>query len=75
MRIEVGDRVRVDIPDTTDMDYHLHGNHGDVIEIIQDDGGSVTGRDRDSNLYRIQMDKTGEIIDLRGVDLRPPLDE
>jgi ribosomal protein L21E len=71
---EEGELVRVDIPDETDPDHNqFHGEHGTVVEIIQDDVGAVTGDDRDSVLYRVELDG-GETIDLRWRDLRPPIE-
>jgi hypothetical protein len=35
-QFEVGDRVRVDIPDETDPDYsRLHGRHGEIVAILR----------------------------------------
>ena len=66
-----GDRVRVDIPDETDPDHELyHGRHGEVVELSDDDANEVTGDDRDSLIYRIQLDD-GERVDFRWRDLRP----
>lgn len=71
----VGDRVRIDIPDETDPDHEVyHGSHGQVIEILSDAGHSVTGDERDSLLYRIDLD-SGETVDFRWRDLRPPVEE
>ncbi|WP_407066975.1 hypothetical protein [Haloarcula brevis] len=70
-RFEVGDRIRVDIPDSTDPDFdELHGKRGEVAEIIEDNAGSVTGDERDSVLYRVSLD-SGKVIDVRWRDLRP----
>lgn len=70
-RFSEGDRVRVDIPDETDPDYELyHGRHGEVIELLDDDASEFTGDDRDSVIYRIQLDN-GESVDFRWRDLRP----
>jgi hypothetical protein len=34
--IEVGDRVRIDIPDETDPDYNrLHGRRGEIVVILR----------------------------------------
>ena len=71
-RFRKGDRIRVDIPDETDLDYHHHGKHGTVIETISDDAGEETGDSQDSRLYRVELE-SGEVIDFRGWDLRPPL--
>lgn len=68
-----GERVRIDIPDETDPDFRYHGDHGEVIDMLSDDAGSETGDERDSIIYRVQLN-SGEIVDLRWRDLRPPLD-
>jgi ribosomal protein L21E len=34
---EPGDRVRVDITDTTDPDFDWHGEHGTVVDVLEDD--------------------------------------
>jgi ribosomal protein L21E len=66
-----GDRVRVDIPDTTDPDFdRYHGAYGTVIKILDDDADRETGDERDSHLYRIEVDN-GSITDMRWRDLRP----
>ena len=70
-----GDLVRVDIPDETDPDYEAyHGCHGRVVAVLTDDAGEVTGKSRDSCLYRVAL-KSGKKADFRRRDLRPPLDE
>ena len=33
-RFTEGDRVRIDIPDETDVDYRYHGDHGIIIEAL-----------------------------------------
>ena len=71
-QFEDGDRVRIDIPDETDPDYdRFHGRHGEIIAILEDDAGAVTGDDRDAVLYRVQLDD-GTKTDVRWRDLRPP---
>lgn len=72
MDVDVGDRVRIDIPDETDPDHHYHGEHGTVKEIIHDDAALVTGDTDDSQLIRIDLDQAGT-IDLRHRDIRPPI--
>ena len=68
---EVGERVRVDIPDKTDPDFkQYHRRCGMVIEIIPDDVSKMTGDDRDSVLYRVKFDD-GSVQDFRWRDLRP----
>lgn len=71
--VEPGDRVRIDIPDKDDPEYQHHGEHGEVVEVTQDDAGSSTGDKRDSYLYRVQLD-SGKQIDFRWRDIRPPID-
>jgi len=70
---KAGDRVRVDIPDKGDPDYRYHGEHGEVTEVLRDAAGASTGDERDSFLYRVQLD-SGAQLDLRWRDLRPPLE-
>jgi len=69
-----GDRVRVDIPDETDPDHdRYHGVEGTVTETLTDDAGAVVGDQRESILYRVELD-TGDTADFRWRDLRPPLE-
>jgi len=70
-RYSNGDEVRIDIPDETDPDFkRYHGKHGQVINILGDDAGRETGDERDSILYRVELD-SGERMDFRWRDLRP----
>ncbi|WP_120243321.1 hypothetical protein [Halopiger aswanensis] len=69
-RFSVGDRVRVDIPDTTDPDFEYHREHGVVTAIKEDAAGYATGDERDSVLYRVELE-SGEEMDFRWRDLRP----
>jgi len=70
-RFEEGDRIRIDIPDTTDPDFdRYHGRYGTVIDVIGDDAGIETGDERDSRLFRVEVDD-GSVVDLRWRDLRP----
>ena len=48
MYLSEGDRVRIDIPDEDDPDFQWHGEHGVIIDIIEDDAGLATGDARDS---------------------------
>ena len=70
MRFSQGDSVRVDIPDKDDPDYPLHRSEGEVVEIIEDDAGSSTGDERDSVIYRVELEN-GEKQGFRWRDLRP----
>lgn len=48
----VGGRVRIDIPDETDLDdEQYHGEHGQITNILEDATGSLTGEKRDSIIY------------------------
>lgn len=71
-RFEVGDQVRVDIPDKSDPDHErLHRKRGTLVDILEDDAGKVTGDQRDSRLYKIELEN-GESVHLRWRNLRPP---
>ena len=70
-RFDVGDQVRIDIPDKTDPDYNrYHREIGTVVEVLLDHAGEVTGDERDSRSYRIELEN-GETMDFRWRDLRP----
>ena len=69
---EPGDRVRVDITDETDPDFEYHGTHGDVVDLLEDDAGRLTGRDHDNRLYRVYLPHYDQTFDFREQDLRPP---
>lgn len=66
--------MRIDIPDETDPDYRLHGEHGKVVELLNDDAGELTGDSRDSQLYRVELE-SGQMVDLRWRSLRPPIED
>lgn len=66
-----GDRVRIDIPDTTDPDFEMyHGRKGEVVETLTDAAGHETGDERDSVIYRVKFDNEYS-ADFRWRDLRP----
>lgn len=70
-RFEVGDRVRIDIPDTSDPDFgRYHRRVGEIIDIVEDSAGKQTGDKRDSYLFRVEFDG-GERAEFRWRDLRP----
>lgn len=74
-RFEVGDRVRVDIPDRGDPDFdRYHGRTGVVIEVIEDEAGQATGDERDSYLFGVEFEN-GDSDHFRWRDLRPALEE
>ena len=65
------DRVRIDIPDTTDPDFErYHGQQGHIVDVLHDDAGVETEDRRDGTLYRVRLED-GEIADFRWRDLRP----
>ncbi|ACV10296.1 hypothetical protein Huta_0107 [Halorhabdus utahensis DSM 12940] len=71
-RFTEGDRVRVDIPDETDPDHDIyHGEEGVVLSVLEDDASQATGDERDSLIYRLELD-SGDVVDFRWRDLRPP---
>ncbi len=37
--LELGDRVRVDITNEADPDFQWHGEHGTVVDVLEDDAG------------------------------------
>jgi len=70
-RFEVGDEVRVDIPNQSDPDYERHHNRvGEVVRILEDDAGEHTGDDRDSHLFAVEFED-GTVDHFRWHDLRP----
>lgn len=70
---EEGSRVRIDIPDETDADHELHGEHGRIVEVIRDDASEVTGDQLDSVIYRVELEN-GFRADFRHYDLCPPIE-
>lgn len=62
-RFEVGDQVRIDIPDQDDPDFdEYHGQTGEIIGVIKDDAGLQTGDERDSHVYRVELSKEASVI-------------
>lgn len=73
-RFTKGDRVRVDIPDSTDPDHErYHGIHGTVVGVLEDDAGETTGDERDATIYRVELENE-ETVDFRWPDLRPAIE-
>lgn len=69
MRFSKGDEVQIDIPNRDDPDFHLHRKRGVIIEVMKDEAGKNTGDERDSTIYRVEVN--GEPHDFRWRDLRP----
>ncbi len=66
-----GDRVRMDIPDTTDPDHdRWHDTVGTVVDVREDDAGLETGDERDNIEYLVEGN-SGESMWFRWRDLRP----
>ena len=62
---QIGDRVRIDIPDETDPDHdRYHGECGWIVDILEDETGTLTGDEQDSTIYRVEF-SNGEKLDLR----------
>jgi len=75
MNPQEGDRVRIDIPDETDPDHEqYHGRQGMVVKELQDHAGESSGDERDSTLYRVELDD-GRVADFRWRDLRPAFED
>ena len=70
MRFSQQDNVRIDITDKDDPDFEHHRKTGEVVGVIEDDVGEVTGDERDSVLYRVKLE-SGDVVDVRWRDLRP----
>jgi len=71
MRLELGTKVRVDIPYTTAPDFEqYHGRYGIIVATVDDNASELTGDDRDNVLYHVEFDD-GEQHDFRWRDLRP----
>lgn len=72
--IEEGDHIRIDIPDETDSDQDLyHGKEGRVVSVREDAADSISNDERDSTIYTVEFE-SGEQMDFRWRDLRPPID-
>jgi len=70
-----GDRVRIDIPDETDPNHdQYHGEHGTIVDLLEDDDDTLSGERHESIIYRIQLNG-GEKIDVRQHVVRPPIEK
>ena len=56
MTLEVGDRVRIDVPVASDPDHRYHGEVGVIASVLRDDLGALTGDPRDDALYRVAFE-------------------
>lgn len=70
---DVGDRVRIDIPNETNPNHdQYHEEHGTIVDILEDDSDAFSGDEQESSIYRIQLD-AGEKLDVRHLVIRPPI--
>jgi ribosomal protein L21E len=53
---QIGERVRVEIPDSSDLDRRYHGEVGTIVDITTDHLGEITGDLRDNRLYYVEFD-------------------
>lgn len=70
----LGARCRIDIPDETNANYGLHGQHGVVVNIIEGGSENETRYKFNGKLYRVKLKEEERTVDLRARDLRPPID-
>lgn len=70
MRFSEGDRVRIHIPDSSDIDHRHHGKVGTITSAFTDDLGGLTGSPLDSESYTVEFDDGGT-FPARRRDLRP----
>jgi hypothetical protein len=69
---QIGEDIRVDIPDPSDPDHHYHAEVGTIVEVVEDDLGSLTGTPQDSYLYTIDFDDPSlGTMDFCHSDLKP----
>lgn len=69
---EVGDRVRIDIPDETHPEHLHHGTNGEIIAVMPDRQGQRPDIDPASVQYRVDLDTEG-VVDVRAHFVRPPI--
>jgi len=55
----LADRVRIDIPDETDVDFKYHGEHGMILS-------------RDAGVYGVALDDYNVTMTVREDEIRPP---
>lgn len=68
---DIGDRVRIDIPDETDPDFQFHGKNGEVISVNLDEVKPLTGNSLDDGFYSIELGFVGN-VDIRCKNLLVP---
>ena len=68
-----GETVRIDIPDETDPDHDAyHGEHGQVIGIVEGEITTITGEQVEEIRYRIRLPNSEE-LELPAYSIRPPI--
>lgn len=71
-KFEVGDRVRISIPDQQDPDNYVHEEAGMVIAVFQDSLSGLTGDEAHDFIYTVSFyDPSLGCMDFRYDDLKP----
>jgi len=60
---QVGDRVKLILDKERGPDTHLHGETREIIDVVFDDTGTVTGNSEDNFMYSVRLDN-GDVSDL-----------
>ena len=68
---DVGDRVRIDIPDENRGDHNFHGKNGEIIAWIPTSDQAPPTAPSDGR-YRVALD-VGGTVDVWPQDVRPPI--
>lgn len=66
MEPNLGDRVRIDIPDELDPDFEFHGEHAVVLEIKWNECPCGYGL-----MYRVALETLDLTVDVHPWDIRP----
>jgi ribosomal protein L21E len=69
---DVGDRVRVDIPDETHPDFRHHGQSGEIISVLLDGERHSLSTGSMAREVRVDLD-AGGVVDVAAVYVRPPI--
>ena len=56
----LADRVRIDIPDETDIDFEYHGEHGMILS-------------RQDGVYKVALEDYSIVMEVTPAEVRPPL--
>ncbi|MFB6361140.1 MAG: hypothetical protein ABEH59_07435 [Halobacteriales archaeon] len=69
---EVGDRVRIDIPDETHPDHQYHGTNGEITAVIPGSETADTEADQFGIRFRVDLE-IDEAIEIEAKYVRPPI--